>query len=67
MAGVQSVVANLKLTSKGKLVYNEKSWNSVLNETSAVPMLHIPSFVVKDTSRLLTEQKTESQDYKVKT
>ena len=65
MTDVETVVAQLKLTPKGKLSYNEKNWKTVLTETSAVPKLNVSPFVIKSISRIGTKNVKE-RDFEVR-
>ena len=57
MTDVQSVVAQLQQTQKGKLKYNTNDWGNIFEEAEKPPRLKVSPFVVRNISRLATSDK----------
>ncbi|XP_066911176.1 mRNA export factor GLE1-like isoform X2 [Clytia hemisphaerica] len=60
MADIDSIVAQLKQTKKGRLKYDQQNWNEIFDETSKTPELRISPFSIKTNSRLATMTKSHS-------
>ena len=67
MADIEKIRAQLKETSKGKLKYDDRSWNQIFNETNKSPGLHLSPFTIKNSSRIefRNQKQREDTDFKV--